>query len=216
VRPRHPVCPARRSAGPFLSGGFSQDRAGGGGVTKPLFQFLQKAGGPGRETIISEQVDARFLTCWGSDGDNDPTAIKDVLSPTQRQERRLELSETRRGAPGRRQAVLIYGFDDPQYPLERTIQAFELIARSALGQIDCTLGPRHEAPFADLIHPCHKHGMVVRLGDPPGARGVKPGHGPGAGLPARARLTASRRIQRRRVSRRKASCSSSASSSSVL
>jgi hypothetical protein len=49
VRPRYPICPARRSAGPFLSGRVSQDRAGGGQLAESASQFaIRQRGLEGR------------------------------------------------------------------------------------------------------------------------------------------------------------------------
>ena len=60
----------------------------------------------------------------------------------------------RSGFAGRR-ALLIYGFTDPQRPLDWLIEAFEVVAaRTAV------LGPRHEAPLRDLVHPVFGAGQV--------------------------------------------------------
>jgi hypothetical protein len=43
---------------------------------------------------------------------------------------------------------MIYGFEDPDRPLSRLIDAFEAVAARTV-----SLGPRDEAPLADLVHP---------------------------------------------------------------
>jgi hypothetical protein len=58
------------------------------------------------------------------------------------------------GFPGRL-AVLIYGFDFHDKPLDPVIDAFESLASAR-----CTLGKRISAPFSGLVHPVHRMGRV--------------------------------------------------------
>ncbi len=52
-------------------------------------------------------------------------------------------------------AILIYGFEDEQRPLGWLIEAFEAVAaRTAM------LGPRHQAPLRQLVHPVFAAGQV--------------------------------------------------------
>jgi hypothetical protein len=50
---------------------------------------------------------------------------------------------------------MIYGFEDPDRPLSRLIDAFEAVAARTV-----SLGPRDEAPLADLVHPVFAAGRV--------------------------------------------------------
>ena len=52
-------------------------------------------------------------------------------------------------------AILIYAYDFPDYPMMDIIEAFELLANRRV-----VMGPRHMAPFSELIHPVHKEGAV--------------------------------------------------------
>ena len=52
-------------------------------------------------------------------------------------------------------AVIIYGFDDPQWPLDPAIDAFERMARAKV-----ELGPRCEAKFDTLWHPVYARGRA--------------------------------------------------------
>ena len=58
------------------------------------------------------------------------------------------------GLPGRL-AILIYGFDYDDKPLDPAILAFEDLARLRVG-----LGERNSASFSGLIHPVHRRGRV--------------------------------------------------------
>jgi hypothetical protein len=52
-------------------------------------------------------------------------------------------------------ALLIYGYDYDDWPMERAVEAFEQLARHRV-----QLGPRHFASFNGLIHPVHQRGGV--------------------------------------------------------
>jgi hypothetical protein len=64
----------------------------------------------------------------------------------------VKLSQS--GFPGRF-AVLIYGFDYDDRPLDPAIDSFETLPGLRVG-----LGPRHVAPFTNLVHPVHQRGRV--------------------------------------------------------
>lgn len=54
-----------------------------------------------------------------------------------------------------RKAILIYGYEYDDTPLNKAIDAFETLARQRV-----SLGPRHESSFDGLIHPVHQAGSV--------------------------------------------------------
>jgi hypothetical protein len=54
-----------------------------------------------------------------------------------------------------RKAILIYGYDYPQWPMDPAIEAFEALAKRAVG-----LSARHHASFSGLVHPVHQAGRV--------------------------------------------------------
>ncbi len=54
-----------------------------------------------------------------------------------------------------RKAIIIYGFEYGDRPLEPAIAAFELLAGTKV-----VLGPRHMAAMGLLVHPVHSEGVV--------------------------------------------------------
>ena len=56
---------------------------------------------------------------------------------------------------GQRKAILIYGYDYVEYPVDALLDAFETLARQRV-----TLGERVSAHFGGLIHPVHREGSV--------------------------------------------------------
>lgn len=102
---------------------------------------------------VAEVKMARFR---GDNGKPDDTALKDLLSPYPGD--RSALTDTmklaRSALPGRK-AVLIYGFDFVDRPLEPAIDAFETLARTRV-----RLGPQVAARIGALVHPVHSDGVV--------------------------------------------------------
>lgn len=96
---------------------------------------------------------ARFK---GDNGKVDDTAIKDLISPYGAD--RSALTDVQKlahsGFPSRK-AILIYGFEFTDRPLEPAISAFEALARERVG-----LGDRRSAAMGPLVHPVHSTGVV--------------------------------------------------------
>lgn len=96
---------------------------------------------------------ARFK---GDNGKLDDTAVKDLLSPYESD--RSALTDTvklaRSGFPCRK-AILIYGFEFDDRPLELAVAGFEVLARERLN-----LGAQHQAAMGPLVHPVHSAGLV--------------------------------------------------------
>jgi len=55
----------------------------------------------------------------------------------------------------RRRAILIYGYDYPDWAMDPAIEAFDLLADQLV-----QLSPREESPGAGLIHFVHQEGRV--------------------------------------------------------
>ena len=108
--------------------------------------------GSGPEWAIEVKM-ARFS---GDNGKPDDTAVKDILSPYDKD--RSAISDCAKlvhaGFPGRA-AVLIYGFEDLRRPLDTVIEAFEVLACTR-----ASLGPRHVSKFDALVHPVFSAGRV--------------------------------------------------------
>ena len=60
---------------------------------------------------------------------------------------------------GENKAVIIYGFDNQQWPMDSAIDAFEKLARAKV-----RLGPRHVVDFDGLMHPVYARGHVFGWG----------------------------------------------------
>jgi hypothetical protein len=105
---------------------------------------------------VSWAIEVKMARPNGDNGKPDPAWTKDVLSPYDVD--RSAVADSRKllksGFPGTK-AILIYGFDDATRPLERVIQAFEVLA-----SLDVELGLRQQADFRDLVHPVHRSGKV--------------------------------------------------------
>jgi hypothetical protein len=101
-------------------------------------------------------VEIKMARFKGDNGKPDDTALKDLLSPYESD--RSALTDTvklaRSGFPGRR-AMLIYGFEFDDRPLEPAIAAFEILAGERV-----KLGARHRAAMGPLVHPVHSKGAV--------------------------------------------------------
>ena len=92
-------------------------------------------------------------------GDNDKpddTALKDLLSPYENDRSALTdaVKLARSDLPGRK-AILVYGFELEDRPLEPAICAFETLASERV-----RLGNRCQAPMGSLVHPVHSLGVV--------------------------------------------------------
>lgn len=101
-------------------------------------------------------VEVKMARFKGDNGKQDDTALKDLLSPYESD--RSALTDTvklaRSGFPSRK-AMLIYGFEFEDRPLEPVIAAFEILAGDRV-----KLGPRHRAAMGPLVHPVHSEGAV--------------------------------------------------------
>ena len=93
-------------------------------------------------------------------GDNakpDDTGIKDLISPFRADRSAvidgLKLAESEFYS---RKAVLVYGFDDRERPLEDAIEALDVLLRQRV-----IIGARCEAPLVGLRHPVFSSGRFV-------------------------------------------------------
>jgi hypothetical protein len=101
-------------------------------------------------------IEVKLARLGRDNGTYEDAAIKKILSPYP--EDRSAVTDCQKLAESDfagRLAVMIYGFEDRNRPLSRLIDAFEAIASRT-----ASLGPREEAPLADLIHPVFAAGRV--------------------------------------------------------
>lgn len=96
---------------------------------------------------------ARFR---GDNGKPDDTSLKDLLSPYPSDRSALtDAVKLARSGFVCRKAVLMYGFEYLDRPLEPAVHAFERLASELV-----ELGPRVQAPLDELVHPVHASGAV--------------------------------------------------------
>lgn len=122
-------------------------------------------------------IEIKLARLGRDNGTYEDAAIKKILSPYA--EDRSAVTDCTKllesGFAGRR-AVLIYGFEDAQRPLHWLIEAFEAVAAGTV-----LLGPRHEAPLRQLVHPVFATGYVYAwevLGKPTGSNQAMPFNSP--------------------------------------
>jgi hypothetical protein len=105
---------------------------------------------------VAWAIEVKMARFRGDNGKPDDTSLKDLLSPYEAD--RSALTDTvklARAGFGGRTAVLIYGFDYPDRPLDPAIAAFETLARERVA-----LGERIAAALPRLVHPVHANGRV--------------------------------------------------------
>lgn len=93
----------------------------------------------------------------GDNGRPDDTAIKDLISPFRADRSALAdgVKLASSGFPCEK-AVLVYGFDDSERPLQDALDALEVLLRQQV-----TTSERREAGFHGLRHPVHRSGRVT-------------------------------------------------------
>jgi hypothetical protein len=101
-------------------------------------------------------IEVKMARFQGDNGKLDDTALKDLLSPYDADRSALADSvKLARSDIVAGKAVLIYGFDASDRPLEPAIEAFEILARARV-----QLGGRTQATLGPLVHPVHVSGTV--------------------------------------------------------
>lgn len=102
-------------------------------------------------------VEVKMGRFRGDNGKPDDTGIKDLISPFRADRSALidgvKLAES--GFPSRK-AVLVYGFDDPERPLEDAAEALDVLLRQRV-----IAGSRYEASLAGLRHQVFQSGRVI-------------------------------------------------------
>lgn len=93
----------------------------------------------------------------GDNGKPDDTGIKDLISPFPTDRSALtDASKLARSGFLASKAILVYGFDDGERPLDDALDALETLLRSHV-----TAGGRVEAAFHGLRHPVFASGRVA-------------------------------------------------------
>ena len=102
-------------------------------------------------------IEVKMLRLFGDNGKLNDNILMHILSPyAQHRSALTDCSKLARTTVGDRHAILIYGYEHGEWPLEPAFRAFEILANDVVN-----LGPRRSASFDDLVHPVHRRGQVV-------------------------------------------------------
>ena len=101
-------------------------------------------------------VEVKMLRLMGDNGKPNDNMLMHILSPYPQD--RSAVTDCAKlagsGLPGRK-AIVIYGFDYPERPMDPEIDAFEVLARRTV-----SLGDRISAAYDGLVHPVHCAGRI--------------------------------------------------------
>lgn len=102
-------------------------------------------------------VEIKMLRLMGDNGKPNDNMLMHILSPYPADRSALTDCEKliASGLPGRK-AIVIYGFDYPNLPMDPAIEAFEVLAARRVG-----LAARAVAAYRELVHPVHVEGRVI-------------------------------------------------------
>lgn len=101
-------------------------------------------------------VEVKMLRFLGDNGKTNDNILMHLLSPYPAHRSALtDVSKLARSGFPVPKALLIYGYDYDDWPMDPAIGAFEMLANPS-----GLLGARCEAKFSDLVHPVHTRGRV--------------------------------------------------------
>jgi hypothetical protein len=101
-------------------------------------------------------IEVKMLRIMGDNGKPNDNILMHILSPYPAHRSALtDCTKLLASGLGRRRAVVIYGYDYPDWPMDPAIEAFETLAGHRV-----VLGERVEVAFAGLVHPVHRQGRV--------------------------------------------------------
>lgn len=101
-------------------------------------------------------IEVKMLRMKGDNGKPNDNMLMHILSPYPRDRSALtDCEKLTRGSWSCSKAVMIYGFDYPDLPMDPAIGAFETLA-----QLRASLSARCTGAYRDLVHPVHQKGRV--------------------------------------------------------
>lgn len=101
-------------------------------------------------------VEVKMMRLLGDNGMPNDNILMHILSPyTSHRSAVTDCSKILESGLTGRKAVLIYGYDYPDWPQDPAIEAFEILASKVV-----KLSKREEATVTGLIHPVHNTGRV--------------------------------------------------------
>jgi hypothetical protein len=110
----------------------------------------------GHPPAWDQAIEVKMLRLMGDNGKLNDNMMMHILSPYPAHRSALtDCSKVVTSQLARNKAVMIYGYDYPDWPMDPVIDAFE-----ALAARDVTLSSRSVACFDSLIHPVHQRGRV--------------------------------------------------------
>ncbi|MGQ9834189.1 MAG: hypothetical protein ACUVRJ_10415 [Candidatus Villigracilaceae bacterium] len=101
-------------------------------------------------------IEVKMLRFLGDNGKPNDNILMHILSPYPQHKSALtDCTKLSSSQLANSKAILIYGYEHDDWPLDPAIEAFEILAKQKV-----RLGPRCEEKFSGLIHPIHKCGRV--------------------------------------------------------
>jgi hypothetical protein len=101
-------------------------------------------------------IEVRMLRMLGDNGKLNDNILMHILSPYPRHRSALtDCIKLKQTKLARRKAILIYGYEHEDWPLDPAIEAFESLAAKRV-----SIGAKHVARFDGLVHPVHSSGAV--------------------------------------------------------
>ncbi|MFO0830486.1 MAG: hypothetical protein U0637_01460 [Phycisphaerales bacterium] len=101
-------------------------------------------------------MEAKLLRFLGDNGKQNGHMLMHILSPYAKDRSALtDCSKLAGSSIAHRHAIIIFGYQHDEWPLEPAIEAFELLARHRV-----VMGERLVAHTGRLVHPVHSHGTV--------------------------------------------------------
>lgn len=101
-------------------------------------------------------IEAKMLRFMGDNGKPNDNILMHILSPYPAHRSAVTDGPKLLGSGlAGRKAIVIFGYDYPDWPMDPAIEAFELLAGERV-----TLGPRQVASYFGLVHPIHVAGRV--------------------------------------------------------
>jgi hypothetical protein len=107
---------------------------------------------------LSWAVEVKMLRLMGDNGKPNDNMLMHILSPYPAHRSALtDIDKLATSGFNCRMAILIYGYDYPEWTMSPTIEAFEALA----GRGPPHLSHRCSSSFDGLVHPIHRSGQVV-------------------------------------------------------
>ena len=101
-------------------------------------------------------IEVKLLRFLGDNGKQNGNMLMHILSPYPQDRSALtDCSKLAAASIATHKAIMIFGYEHQDWPLEPAITAFEILAARRVG-----LGPRQEAGTGPLVHPVHDSGRV--------------------------------------------------------